>query len=144
MSSQRYDHDDSEIVPQAENTAAYPDDNPKTVFGLAKPGLSAIPPVALLELGRAMECGRRKYGLMNWRGKRVSSSVYYDAALRHLLAWWDGEDIAADSHILHLSHAMACLSILIDANVSGALNDDRPMPGTAADLIAVLTGEVSE
>lgn len=118
---------------------AYPDDNPKTVLGTAKPGVSAIPPSALIYLGRAMEDGRRKYGLMNWREKRVSSSVYYDAAMRHLMSWWDGETVASDSGVHHLAHAMACLAIVLDASFTGNLNDDRPIPGLTPDLIAALT-----
>ena len=104
----------------------YPDDNPKTIIGLSKPSLIAIPPVALLHLGRAMTDGKNKYGLMNWREKRVSSSIYYDAALRHALAWWDGENFASDSGVHHLGHLMACAAIILDAQSVDNLNDDRP------------------
>jgi len=114
---------------------SYPDDNPKTAIGVTKPALHVIPPVALLHLGKAMADGKRKYGLMNWREKRVSSSVYYDAALRHLLSWFDGEEVAQDSGVHHLAHAMACMGILLDAQATGNLNDDRPIPGPAADFI---------
>ncbi len=106
---------------------SYPDGNPKTAAGAAKPKTSAIPPLAIMRLGQAMEDGRRKYGLTNWRGEKVSSSVYFDAAMRHLLAWWDGEDRALDSGVDHLAHVMACCAILIDADsMAGWLNDDRP------------------
>lgn len=119
---------------------ALPDDNPKTVFGVAKPGVHAIPPSALLYLGQAMEDGRKKYGLMNWRTDRVSASTYYNAmAARHLPAFWDGEDVAADSKIHHLAHVMACCAILIDAIETGQLNDDRPVKGNLPDLIVRLT-----
>ena len=109
--------------------------NPKTSIGLAKPSMSAVPPSAILHLGRAMSDGRRKYGLMNWRDTRVSSSVYYDAALRHLMAWWDGEDVASDSGVHHLGHAMACLAIVLDAEASGNLDDDRPISGKFSELV---------
>lgn len=117
----------------------YPDDNPKTVLGTAKPSIAPIPPAAIIHLGRAMSDGRRKYGLMNWREKRVSSSVYYDAAMRHLMSWWDGEQVAEDSGVHHLAHAMACMAILLDAEATGNLNDDRPIPGRCADMIRALT-----
>lgn len=117
-----------------------PDGNPKTVFGLAKPGFAAIPPVALIHLGAAMQNGREKYGLMNWREKNVSASVYRDAMERHLLAWWDGEQVAPDSGVHHLGHVMACCAILLDAEAQGALNDDRPpIPGKFSELVAALT-----
>lgn len=117
----------------------YPDDNPKTLLGMAKPPLRFIPPVAILEMGQAMADGGQKYGLMNYREKHVSSSVYYDAAMRHLLAWWDGEDEASDSGVKHLAHAMACMGILLDAESCGTLNDDRPYPGKIGERIKELT-----
>ncbi|MDI3307512.1 MAG: DUF5664 domain-containing protein [Acetobacteraceae bacterium] len=119
---------------------AYPDDNPKTVLGIAKPALHVIPPVALIHLGQVMSDGARKYGPFNWREKRISFSVYFNAAMRHWLAAWDGEDVASDSKLLHLAHAMACGAILLDAMAQGTLNDDRPkIPGKTAELIAALT-----
>lgn len=118
---------------------AYPDDNPKTVMGLKKPSLRSIPPIALLHLGKAMENGAAKYGRFNWRDRRVTSSVYYDAIQRHMLSWWDGEQTAADSGCHHLAHVMACCAILLDAEAHGNLNDDRRADGLAADVIAAWT-----
>lgn len=106
--------------------APLPDNNPKTVFGVSKSPLHLIPPPALLALADVFGLGARKYGAYNWRTKKVSASVYQAAALRHLLAWWDGEDLDAESRRTHLAHAMACCAILIDAEAHDALNDDRP------------------
>lgn len=117
----------------------YPDDNPKTAVGLTKPPLSPIPPVALLHLGKAMADGRDKYGQMNWRESKVTYSVYYDAAMRHLMAWWDGEERAKDSGVHHLGHAMACMAILLDAQSVGMLNDDRPVKGRFSDEVYLHT-----
>jgi len=120
----------------------YPDDNPKTAIGVTKPQLHAIPPVALLHLGAAMADGERKYGLCNWRERTVSSSVYYDAIMRHLLMWWDGEERAQDSGFHHLAHVMACCAILLDAETVGRLNDNRPTPGMTGVFITQNTGSV--
>jgi hypothetical protein len=109
--------------------------NPKTAFGLAKPPLSVVPPSAMFVMGQAMVDGKAKYGAMNWRESAVPASIYYDAALRHLMAWWDGEDKAEDSKVDHLGHVMACMAILVDAKHSGTLDDDRPVKG---ELPAVL------
>lgn len=113
--------------------------NPKDALGIAKPGFHYIPPAALLQLGRAMVDGRNKYGLMNWRDKKVKASVYYDAALRHKLSWWDGETLAPDSLVHHLAHDMACNAILLDAIATGNLIDDRPTPGTFSELVQLYT-----
>ncbi len=117
-----------------------PDTNPKTAFGQVKPGIHAIPPVALLHCGRGMENGEVKYGLTNWREHEVSASVYYNAAFRHFGAWWDGEQCAADSGVHHLGHVMACCAILLDAEHMGKLNDNRPaIPGPFAEAVKAMT-----
>ncbi|HRP25362.1 dATP/dGTP diphosphohydrolase domain-containing protein [Thauera sp.] len=102
-----------------------PDGNPKTAFGQAKPGLSDVPTTALRELGVVMRLGATKYGRFNWRADAVSATVYYDAALRHMMAWMDGEESDPESGQSHLAHAMACCVILIDAAAFGKLNDNR-------------------
>jgi hypothetical protein len=83
--------------------------------------------------------GAGKYGPYNWRGNKVKASVYIAAAKRHLAAWLDGERLAPDSGVHHLGHARACLAILLDAEATGNLVDDRPPSGTASELIAALT-----
>lgn len=113
--------------------------NPKDVLGKAKPPMHFIPPIAIVELGQAMKDGGAKYGLMNWRGGSVDASVYYDAAMRHILAWWDGEEVAKDSGVKHLTHAMACFAIILDAQACDSLNDDRPIEGAVAQRIEELT-----
>ena len=85
-----------------------------------------IPAPALLTLANVMGLGASKYGAYNWREHKVSSSVYQSAAMRHLLAWWEGEDKDPESGQCHLAHAMACMAILLDAENKGMLNDDRP------------------
>ena len=119
-----------------------PDGNPKTAFGQRKVGLHAIPPVALLWLGDAMEEGRRKYGITNWRDDAVTSSVYVNALHRHLLAYLDGQDLDPESptgRTPHLAKIMACCAILLDAEAQGTLTNDRGTPGRGPDLIAKLT-----
>jgi len=118
---------------------APPDTNPKTAVGLTKPSMWAVPGTALLHLGRAMADGARKYGRFNWRAHKVSSSVYYDAIQRHLLAWQDGENLAKDSGVHHLAHVMACCAIILDAEQHRSINDDRAAPGEVPTLIAALT-----
>lgn len=112
-----------------------PDQNPKTRYGLARAALHLVPPVALIHEAGVMEHGADKYGPFNWREKDVSASVYYAAALRHLLAWYDGEDRDPDSGHPHLAHIRACMAILLDAEAAGKLKDDRPPAGQAAALI---------
>ena len=119
------------------------DSNPKTQYGIAKPGLSSVPPLALLAIGQVMANGSAKYGSMNWRDKPVSSSVYYDAAMRHLMAWWDGQDRDPESGLLHLAHAAANLCILLDADSGFWLRDNRPQFGYTSTFISDNTKKAS-
>ena len=100
--------------------------NPKDLIGAQKIGLTKLPPVALLHANHAMMNGEIKYGPYNWRQNKVQATIYIDAAMRHLLAWHDREETADDSGVHHLGHAMACCAILLDAQASVCLVDDRP------------------
>lgn len=116
-------------------TKALSDDNPKTAYGDRKPPLHLVPPALTIAAAGVFKLGARKYGAYNWREKTVSSSVYVGAALRHLHAYWDGEDIDPESGESHLAHAAACLGILLDAGAIDRLNDNRPVAGAAARII---------
>jgi hypothetical protein len=101
------------------------DDNLKTKAAVGKPTMSSVPVIAIQALGKAMEDGSRKYGRYNWRETGVTASVFYDAMMRHLLAWYNGEDLAQDSQVEHLAHIMANCAILLDAKDNNILKDDR-------------------
>lgn len=115
------------------------DTNPKTIYGQAKPPLGLVPGAAMVHLAEALREGREKYGDANWRKDPVSASTYYSAGLRHLVEWWDGEDVDPKSMCLHLAHAMANCAILLDAMEAGTLIDDRPPPTRTAQLIRDMT-----
>lgn len=104
------------------------DTNLKTAAAAGKPKMSDVPPIALFALGAAMSDGARKYGTVNWRATGSTSSVFYDAMMRHLVAWYSGEDFAEDSGIHHLAHLMASCAILLDSSLHNKLNDNRPEP----------------
>lgn len=102
------------------------DSNPKDAIGSKKAKLSVVPAGVLFELGLAMLEGTCKYGRHNYRGVGVRASVYYDAAMGHIMDFWEGEDIDAESGRLHLVKAMASLAVWIDAIQQGKCIDDRP------------------
>ena len=100
--------------------------NPKDALGIKKAPMSTVSAPVLMEMGLARLEGDRKYGRHNYRVIGVRSSVYYDAAMRHLMAWWEGEDIDADSGMSHVTKALSCLSVLRDAMINENFTDDRP------------------
>lgn len=111
-------------------------DNPKDRIGAKKAPLGLVPPALMIETAAALADGAAKYEKFNFRESSVRASIYYEAALRHLFAWWDGEDVASDSGVKHLAHAAACLAILMDTAAIGRQIDDRPARGGAAALLA--------
>ena len=115
------------------------DTNPKDAVGIAKVSLSAVPSGPLLEAALGMMEGMLKYRRHNYRIAGVRASVYYDAAMRHLMAWWEGEDFDPDSGagLHHVSKAIAGLIVLRDAMINEKFTDDRPPKmedGWIADL----------
>lgn len=103
--------------------------NPKDVIGCKKAPLSCVPASVMLEIGVGMLEGSMKYGRHNYRAVGVRASVYYDATMRHLLAWWEGEDTDPDSGLSHITKALSSLTVLRDAMIREMWDDDRP-PGT--------------
>lgn len=109
--------------------------NPKDLIAGKKPPLHLVPPALRIYAALAMKNGAEKYGPYNWRDKPIIASVYVSAIGRHLDAWFDGEEVASDSQVPHLAHAVASLAILIDAIEHGNVIDDRPPAGPAGKLI---------
>ena len=108
--------------------------NPKDLIGRAKPGVRSISPVAMLEEGVIMQDGADKYGPFNWQDTPIQASIYYDAMLRHLFAWFTGENVdpGSKSGGLHLASVRAGAGILIDAFATGSVIDDRPKKAASA------------
>ncbi|WP_175869585.1 dATP/dGTP diphosphohydrolase domain-containing protein [Bartonella gabonensis] len=91
----------------------------------SKPRLDLIPPFALFEIGRVLDFGANKYGANNWR-KGMDWSRFHGAALRHLLAWFGGENKDAESDLSHLAHAVCCLLFLMECEAKQIGCDNRP------------------
>lgn len=100
--------------------------NPKDAVGIRKAPLSCVPMPVIAEMGAAMLEGAAKYGRHNWRGVGVRGSVYFDATMRHLISYWEGEDIDPDSGLSHLTKALVSLAVWRDAQIQGKYEDDRP------------------
>ena len=130
-----FEYDTGHVLPAARVSTPVGGQNPKDLLGAKKPDLSVVPPAAMLHLAAAMMDGAAKYGSFNWRDNAVLARVYVAAAMRHLLQFLDGEDSDPVSRVHHLGHAMACCAIVLDADETGNLSDDRPSPGAAGDMI---------
>ena len=101
--------------------------NPKDAVGVKKVPITTVPFPVICEVGLAMLEGARKYGRHNYRVAGVRASVYVDAVIaRHLMPWWEGEDLDPESGLSHITKAIAGLCILRDSMLQGNWNDDRP------------------
>lgn len=101
-------------------------DNPKDAIGQTKLPLDLVPESAIAECCTAFLEGALKYGRFNWRAKGVRASIYVAALKRHLAKWYNGEDEDEKTTVNHLASVMACAAIILDAQLCGKLNDDRP------------------
>jgi hypothetical protein len=116
--------------------------NPKDLVATSKVPLHLWPRIATAIGSLAMLDGALKYGRENFRVSGVRVSTYYAACLRHLAAWYEGEECAPDSGVPHLGHALACIAIILDARAAGKLNDDRAYPAGYNEAVAQLNGIV--
>lgn len=91
--------------------------------------MDLIPVEAIEEIAKVLGFGAKKYGDRDWE-KGLSWSRYYGAALRHLTAWWGGEDKDSETGLSHVAHALCCVLILSTYERRGMiLFDDRPKRG---------------
>ena len=79
---------------------------------------------ALEEIAAVLQFGAEKYESHNWRKGFVWSRPL-SAALRHLLAFNDGEDRDPESNLSHLAHAACCIMFLLEFEKTRPELDDR-------------------
>lgn len=118
--------------------------NPKEELGTRKVPLHCLPCKPIMEMALGMMEGGRKYGTHNYRVMGVRSSTYYNATMRHLMAWWEGEDIDPDSGINHIVKALTSLLVLRDSMLMGNCEDDRPVKYPNGINIPELNEQASE
>lgn len=86
-----------------------------------------LPFEPLEDIARVLAFGASKYGENNWkRGARWGR--YFAALLRHLTAWWRGQDLDPETNLPHLAHAGCCLLFLMSYQQNKWGQDDRFPP----------------
>lgn len=101
-----------------ERTSAVKHDAGKSEFHL-------IPWRPLAELGNLYAFGATKYAPNNWK-KGMKYSRVYNAMLRHLAAWWEGETLDEEHKCHHLASVAWCAFTLMWYDFTGEGEDDRP------------------
>lgn len=126
-------------APERRVVADAPTVNPKALAGAKKPATWSVMPRWIMALvGRVMSVGAAKYEAFNYRQSRIAASTYEDAIERHCLLWFDGEDDDPETGVSHLASVMASCALLIDAQATGKLDDDRQKTGNARKALDAL------
>ena len=96
---------------------------------MGKPTFELLPFEILSGVNDVLRYGANKYGSPhNW--KKTDGFKYsrcFNALLRHLFAWWNGEELDPESKISHLAHVMCnVLFLMYHAKNNKGPSDDRP------------------
>lgn len=94
-------------------------------FDSGKPRMDLIPPELFTAVGDILGFGAEKYSARNWE-LGMDWGRPYAALLRHITAWWGGEDLDPESGKPHTWHAACCIAFLVAFEARGTGNDDRP------------------
>jgi hypothetical protein len=124
---------DSEVVLMPVGNVYKPPEGSEVGYGVTaegrkndsgKPRLDLIAPELLTEVGKILAFGAEKYEARNWE-KGMAWGRPFGACMRHLWAWWGGEDTDPESGFSHLAHAACNIMFLISYNKHGIGKDDR-------------------
>lgn len=74
---------------------------------------SLLPKGTISEVLKVLEFGAKKYAPDNWMKVDNAQTRYYDAALRHITAWHEGEKFDQETGVSHIAHALCCLHFLM-------------------------------
>lgn len=97
--------------------------------------IGALDPAALIELGRVAGMGGNKYSPFNYL-KGTDWSLMFNAAMRHALLFWSGEDVDPESGLYHTSHAAWMYQALTSFQMRQLGTDDRFKQDVVRDLQA--------
>lgn len=106
--------DEQAPVPEAENKGVKSDQGKTQWSYLPIPAVKAVIDV--------MAYGDTKYPApdgSNWKRVPDAKKRYYNAAMRHLTSWWDGEQNDPETGYNHLAHACSNLLFLLWFEIKG-------------------------
>lgn len=115
---------DGETAPSTPIELAYQQVSGGKKFDTHKPDLSLVPRSAIEGMARAFMVGEKKYGRYNFT-QGMESHRFIAAAMRHIVAWQDGESLDPETGNHHLWHALASIAMLLECERLGTLEDTR-------------------
>lgn len=94
-------------------------------FDDGKPPIDLVDKELIIEVAKILGYGAEKYEAHNWR-TGLPLTRYYSAAMRHLMAWNDGEDVDPESGLSHISHAACNMMFILRLMKDKPELDNRP------------------
>jgi len=94
-------------------------------FDADKTRYDLLPPEFLDGTAVILTFGAAKYGERNWE-LGMAWGRPFGALMRHMWAWWRGEDKDPETGKSHLWHAACCIAFLMAYEERGIGTDDRP------------------
>ena len=94
-------------------------------FDGGKLRMELIPPEIMEAQAKVLSFGAQKYPERNWELGMDWSRVF-GACMRHMWAWWGGEDKDPETGFSHLAHAACCIMFLVTYEERDVGEDDRP------------------
>ena len=107
------------------------DDGGKLQWGL-------VPWEEMEDVVRVLMAGAMKYSPDNWKFVPDARRRYFEAGMRHMTAWWEGERLDPDTGLPHLAHAVCCLLFAAWHDKHGPVG-----PRLLPDLDAILAAQVN-
>jgi len=98
-----------DTIPSAVNTKGLKHDVGKLQWSL-------MPFGALQEVVKVLEFGSKKYAPNNWKYVDNAEERYWNAAMRHLIAYKTESATDSETGLSHLAHATCCLLFLQHLN----------------------------
>ena len=99
--------------------------NEGTKYDQGKPAMGLLAPEMLFGVSEILQYGAEKYAARNWE-KGISYTRVFGGLMRHLWAWWGGEQLDPETKKSHLWHAGCGLMFLIAYEARGMKEfDDR-------------------
>lgn len=115
---------DQEVFEHTDITLAHAQVSGGKKYDGDKPDLSLVPRAAIEGMARAFMVGEKKYGRYNFT-RGMASHRFIAAAMRHIVAWQDGESKDPETGNHHLWHALASIAMLLECERLGTLEDTR-------------------
>lgn len=87
--------------------------------------MDLVPTSAIKAMAEVLTKGAEKYDERQWE-KGHDWSTPYASLMRHLTAWWEGENKDPESELSHLSHVIMNVAMLIEYEQNYPELDNRP------------------